>query len=136
MARYFRIGQAQFRDFAKLDSPSTAATKEFVESLLRDVFGFADFGPGASCERGGRMLSVTSLALSRRAPIVVTKPSNDLDHAAPELAVEGRRGSPALALQDWLNASDEALWGLCCNGERLRLMRGQREPDAPRLHRG
>src|SRR5271166_2653243 len=30
IARYFRIGQAQFRDFAKLDSPSTTATKAFV----------------------------------------------------------------------------------------------------------
>ena len=123
IARYFRIGQAQFRDFAKLDSPSTAATKAFVETLLRDVFGFADFTPAASREHGGRTLTVTSHALSGRAPIVVTKPSNDLDHAAPELSVEGRRRSPALALQDWLNASDEALWGLCCNGERLRLMR-------------
>ncbi len=123
IARYFRIGQAQFRDFANLDQPSTTATKAFVESLLGDVFGFADFGTPASREHGGRMLTVTSRALSGRAPIVATKPSNDLDRAAPELALDGRRRSPALALQDWLNASDEALRGLCCNGERLRLMR-------------
>ena len=43
IARYFRIGQAQFRDFAKLDSPSTTATKAFVETMLRDVFGFRGF---------------------------------------------------------------------------------------------
>ena len=136
IARYFRIGQAQFRDFAKLDSPSTAATIGFVEALLRDVFGFADFEPNAFREHSGRTLTVTSRALSGRAPIVVTKPVNDLDRAAPELAVEGRRRSPALVLQDWLNASDEALWGLCCNGERLRLDARQREPHAPRVHRG
>ncbi len=34
IARYFRIGQAQFRDYAKLTLPSMAATKSFVEILL------------------------------------------------------------------------------------------------------
>ena len=61
----------------------------------------------------------------------MTKPVNDLDHAAPELSLEGRRRSPALVLQDWLNASDEALWGLCCNGERLRLMRANASLTRP-----
>src|SRR5271168_4388634 len=123
IARYFRIGQAQFRDYAKLTSPSMAATKSFVEILLREVFGFPEFSPAPTREHGGRTLAITSQALSGRAPVVVTRPSIDLDQAAPELSVEGRRRSPALALQDWLNASDEALWGICCNGERLRLMR-------------
>ena len=123
IARYFRIGQAQFRDYAKLTSPSTAATKSFVEALLREVFGFPEFSPAPTREHGGRTLAITSQALSGRAPLVVTRPSIDLDQAAPELSVEGRRRSPALALQDWLNANDEALWGFCCNGERLRLMR-------------
>ena len=45
IARYFRIGQAHFRISPSCDSPSTAATVEFVEALLRDVFGFADFSP-------------------------------------------------------------------------------------------
>ena len=53
----------------------------------------------------------------------MAKPQDDLDHATPDLSHDGRRRSPALALQDWLNARDDALWGLCCNGERLRLMR-------------
>ena len=61
----------------------------------------------------------------------MSKPSNDLDHAAPELTLEGRRRSPALVLQDWLNTSDEALWGLCCNGERLRLMRANASLTRP-----
>ena len=33
-------------------------------------------------------------------------------------------------MQDWLNADDDALWGFCCNGERLRLVR-----DNPSLTR-
>ena len=52
--------------------------------------------------------------------------------ARPTISTTPRRSSPAdgppalrlrSALQDWLNAGDEALWGFCCNGERLRLMR-------------
>lgn len=123
IARYFRIGQAQFRDFAKREHPSNKATIEFVAALLRDVFGFADVTPGWPREHDGRHYVVTLEALSGRAPIVVSNPSDDLDHAAPELSVDGRRRSPALALQDWLNTGGGALWGLCCNGERLRLMR-------------
>jgi hypothetical protein len=123
IARYFHIGQAQFADFAKLDSPSTAKTQAFVEALLREVFGFGDLVSAPSREDGGRTLAVTAQALSGRAPIVVAKSSDDLDRVAVELTLTGRRRSPALALQDWLNASEDALWGLCSNGEHLRLMR-------------
>ena len=123
IARYFRIGQAQFRDFAKHEHPSNKTTIEFVAALLRDVFGFADITPAWPHEHDGRHYVVTLEALGGRTPIVVAKPSDDLDHAAPELSVDGRRRSPALALQDWLNTGGGALWGLCCNGERLRLMR-------------
>ncbi len=123
IARYFRIGQAQFRDFAEREHPSNKTTIEFVAALLCDVFGFADVTPAWPCEHDGRHYVVTLEALRGRAPIVVVKPSDDLDHVAPELSMDGRRRSPALALQDWLNTGGGALWGLCCNGERLRLMR-------------
>ncbi len=123
IARYFRIGQAQFRDFAKREHPSNKTTIEFVAALLRDVFGFADVTPAWPREHDGRHYVVTLEALGGRTPIVVAKPSEELDHAAPELSMDGRRRSPALALQDWLNTGGGALWGLCCNGERLRLMR-------------
>ncbi len=33
------------------------------------------------------------------------------------------RRSPVVLLQDWLNANDNTLWGLCFAGDRLRLMR-------------
>jgi hypothetical protein len=39
------------------------------------------------------------------------------------LRTDGRRRSAATAIQDWLNAQEGALWGFCCNGERLRLLR-------------
>ena len=49
IARYFRIGQALFEDFAKIDAPSTTKTRAFVERLLRGVFGFEDFEFAMPC---------------------------------------------------------------------------------------
>lgn len=39
------------------------------------------------------------------------------------VTTDGRRRSAASALQDWLNAGEGALWGLCANGVQLRLVR-------------
>jgi len=49
---------------------------------------------------------------------------------APALTM-GRRRSAAIAVQDWLNASDDALWGLCCNGLALRLLRDNQSLTRP-----
>src|ERR1035437_5635066 len=50
IARYFRIGQAIFKDLMVTETPSSAATVNFVEKLLRVVFGFTDIQIGrASC---------------------------------------------------------------------------------------
>ena len=55
-------------------------------------------------------------------PVVVVPPSDALDRASASLSTDRRR-SAAFALQDYLNAHDEALWGLATNGTMLRLMR-------------
>jgi N-6 DNA Methylase len=54
---------------------------------------------------------------------VVVPPSDSLDRASDHLPTDGRRRSAATAIQDWLNAQEGCLWGFCCNGERLRLVR-------------
>ena len=59
----------------------------------------------------------------------MTKPWNDLDRAAPELAVEGRRRSPALALQDWLMRTTKPLASAAMAS--VRGLCGQRELHAP-----
>jgi len=107
IARYFRIGAALFKDFAASPTPSPQATRTFVQDLLSQTLGFTE-------------------ALKERVPVVVVPPSDDLDRASTFLSLlsgENRRRSAASALQDWLNQRDEALWGYCTNGDRLRLMR-------------
>ena len=58
-----------------------------------------------------------------RVPIVVVPSSEEkLDRRSPTLSI-GRSRSPAFALQDYLNDSEHALWGVVTNGAVIRLMR-------------
>lgn len=110
----FRVGQSHFDAFAKLETPSVEATRRFVRDFLAETFGFDDLAPG-----GG----VISFLAGGRVPIVVVPPSDEkLDRRSPTLSVDRSR-SPAFALQDYLNDSDHALWGLVTNGAVIRLMR-------------
>lgn len=130
-ARYFRIGQALFRELFAGNHPSQQATIRFTQELLRDVFGFADIETLTAPKVHGDRTYVVSLeALKGRVPVVVVPPSDDLDHASTHLSHDRRR-SAATSLQDWLNAEDNALWGLCCNGERLRLLRDNQSLTRP-----
>jgi len=128
--RYFRIAQALWKDLAASDTTSTAATVEFVERLMRDVLGFVDVTRAPVRAHDGRTHPVTLEALGGRVPVVVASPSDPLDRPSSALSIDGRRTSAALALQDWLNAAEGTLWGLACNGEKLRLVR-----DNPSLTR-
>lgn len=130
-ARYFRIAQALFRDLFTSPNPSHSSTIRFTHELLRDVFGFTDteFVVGQKI-KDGRDYIVHLEALQERVPVVVVPPSDDLDHASSHLSHDRRR-SAAISLQDWLNADENSLWGLCCNGERLRLLRDNQSLTRP-----
>jgi hypothetical protein len=123
IARYFRIGQALFTELSANPAPSAAATTRFIEALLRDVFGFGDISSVRTRTIDERLYVVTLEARGGRVPVVVVPPSDDLDAPSVHLPSEHRRRSAASAVQDWLNASDGALWGLCNNGIQLRLVR-------------
>jgi hypothetical protein len=123
IARYFRIGQALCAELCASPAPSAAATTRFVEALPRDVFGFGDISRVGTRTLGDHLYVVTLEARTGRVPVVVVLPSDDLDAPSVYLPSEGRRRSAASAVQDWLNASEGALWGLCSNGFQLRLVR-------------
>ncbi|MGA7806871.1 MAG: restriction endonuclease, partial [Bradyrhizobium sp.] len=123
IARYFRIGQAMFREFAASETPSPAATLNLVEKLLRDVFGLSDIGRIGTRTIGERRFTISLEALGGRVPVVVVPAAGDLDRPSPQLTADGHRQSAASALQSWLNAHEGALWGVCANGNLLRLLR-------------
>ncbi|CCJ05602.1 Eco57I restriction-modification methylase domain-containing protein [Methylocystis sp. SC2] len=110
----FRVGQSHFDTFAKLQNASAEATRRFVRAFLSETFSFDDLTPADG---------VISFLAGGRVPIVVVPPSEEkLDRRSPTLSTDRSR-SPAFALQDYLNDSDDALWGLVTNGTVLRLMR-------------
>ncbi len=110
----FRVGQSHFDGFAKFEKPSVEATRRFVRDFLKETFGFDDLGSADG---------VVSFLAGGRVPIVVVPPSDEkLDRRSPTLSTDRSR-SPAFALQDYLNDSDHALWGLVTNGTVIRLMR-------------
>lgn len=110
----FRVGQSHFDAFAKLHNPSAEATRRFVRAFLAETFGFDDLAPADG--------AVAFLA-GGRVPVVVVPPAEEkLDRRSPTLSTDRSR-SPAFALQDYLNDSDDALWGLVTNGAVIRLMR-------------
>jgi hypothetical protein len=123
IARYFRISQALFAALAATEKPSAAATIKFAEHFFRDVLGFADLNRVGSHPRGDRQFAVTLEGLGGRVPIVAVPPADELDRPSDHLPTDGRRRSAASAIQDWLNANQASLWGFCCNGFRLRLVR-------------
>ena len=110
----FRVGQSHFDAFAKLQNPSVEATRRFVRGFLAETFGFDDLAPADG---------VISFLAGGRVPVVVVPPSDEkLDRRSPTLSTDRSR-SPAFALQDYLNDSEHALWGLVTNGAVIRLMR-------------
>lgn len=110
----FRVGQAHFAGFAKAESPSAAAATNFIQGFLRETLGFADLAVGSA--------PVVLTAGNGRVPVVVVPPMDSLDRKSASLSQERSR-SAALVLQDYLNAEDDALWGIATSGTVVRLMR-------------
>jgi hypothetical protein len=129
LARYFRIGQAQWRAFDSASAPGLDATARFIETLLKDILGFDDIARRhAPMEVGGRTFPIAVIA--GNIPIAIAPSVDPIDRASDALSAPGRRRSAATLVQEYLNAEPAALWGLASNGRCLRLVR-----DNPSLTR-
>jgi len=152
ISRYWRIAKAEWEVFnearQRQDTDRTAlAVERFLVPLLQHVFAFTDL---QSCRNprylGERRFPLTheagfveqdladsSFALGENVsheprriahiPLVLTSPDFSLDKSHPAFGDEGRRRSPQGLLQEYLNASPEALWGIVSNGLVLRILR-------------
>lgn len=129
IARYFRIAQALWRDYDKAEAKTVARTAQFARDLMTQCLGFTDCAGPIEHREGTRRYRLAIEAKGGRVPVVVAAPVDQGDAFAksqPEFG-DGEGGrvrrSPAALLQDWLNATDHALWGLVVAGDRVRLMR-------------
>lgn len=136
LARYWRIANdlyaeyAERRERADLD-PEQVGVDEWLVPLLRDVFGYQDLAPTDPVVLGERRFPIPHRAFGGTVPLVLTTRQYDLDRSGdPRFGEEGRRRTPHGLMQEYLNAAPEVLWGIVCNGTRLRLLR-----DNPSLTR-
>ena len=127
LGRYWRIALAHWSEFdagraGEGDRQTLAA--RFVQALLRDVFGATEL----EAQRAPQVLSerqypITAIARGGRLPVVVAPSGQRLDERDRRFGDAGRQRSAFGLLQDYLNATDIALWGVASNGCVLRLAR-------------
>jgi hypothetical protein len=134
IGRFFRIASdlwADFRTQRGADSASdTAAVDRWLAPLLTQALGFTDLQPIRPVTLGERVFPLTHRACRGAVPLVLLPPDFDLDKACEQCGEEGRCRMPWGLVQEHLNASDDALWGLVSNALSLRVLR-----DNPSLTR-
>ena len=126
IARGWRIAQACFQEMEAgraSGGDARALAERFIEALLRDAFGFASVARTGPRTIGDRVYPVRFFALGDRVPIVVAPAGAGLDAPVAELGDEHRRRTAFGLLQETLNASDPALWGVASDGLSLRIAR-------------
>lgn len=130
ITRYFRIAQAHWQAFARIENPNAVQVAQFAKVLLEGAFGFEHLAGPHRHALEDHTYRIAWEGKGGRAPVVVAAPlagADAFNKSLPELGDEGEgsiaRRSPVVLLQDWLNANDQALWGLCFVGDRVRLMR-------------
>lgn len=130
IGRYWRIALANWQRFDHqrqrddLSDPGAAA-QNWLHSLLTQVFGFTDLQSYSEPQLiDDRSFPLTHHASSGWVPMVFFAPADkSLDTPDPRFGHEGRKRSPTGLMQEYLNANDQALWGLVSDGLRLRILR-------------
>lgn len=126
IGRSWRIAQACFQQMETgrpAGADDRALSERFVEALLRDALGFATVKLAAPTTIGDRVYPVPYFAIGDRVPVAVAPAGASLDTPLSEFGDEGRRRSAFGLLQETLNASAAALWGIASDGLLLRIGR-------------
>ena len=129
IARYYRIGEALWSRFEASRGQSVTASERFVLDLLRQCFGFDSLEPQSITRIGEREFPVRHAARAGRVPVVIAPAPAEgarrsgVDDSLTQFGDSSRRRSATLLLQEYLNAREDAAWGLVSDGVTLRVMR-------------
>ena len=126
IARSWRIAQACFREMEAgraSGGDARALAERFLEAFLRDALCFASVMRAEPRTIDERVYPVRFFALGDRVPVAVAPVGTGLDTPLPELGDDRRRRSAFGLLQEYLNASGAALWGIASDGLSLRIAR-------------
>lgn len=135
IGRYWKIAQNLWQDFsarrARTDVNAHAMTvTDFLEPLLRHGLCFGDLKAVGQVTLDERLFPIGYAASEGRVPVILATHDQSLDKPDARFGDGVRRRSPFLLAQEYLNASDGALWAVVSNGLKLRILR-----DNPSLTR-
>ena len=129
IARYYQIALACWERFSAIRDGNVSAPQRFVLDLLTDCFGFANIAETGPVILSERRFPIRHASHDGRVPIVIAPlaPAESrkagIDEAIAPFGDETRRRSATQLLQEYLNADEDALWGIASDGCTLRLMR-------------
>ena len=129
IARFYQIAHAHWESFEAAKDANASAPIGFVQSLLSECFGFKTLTKSAGKDIADRTFPVNFSAENRRIPVIIAPPAPadsrkpGIDEALSQFGDDTRRRSATQLLQEYLNADEDALWGITCDGSVLRIMR-------------
>jgi hypothetical protein len=126
---YWHIFARRSADLPEGETGTTLTRERWVTRLFNDLLGY-----GLAFQAAGAAVDGRTYPISHRAgaseespPVHIEGFRVDLDRRPP---AGHRRLSPQALVQDYLNRSEQQLWGVVTNGHRLRLLR-----ETPRTSR-
>lgn len=134
IGRYWRIAQAVWSEFAQgraAGADPAFLAERFVLGMLRDAFGFSSLAPIAPLEIAERSYPIGFAALGGRIPVVLAPAGLGVDAPVPAYVDGARRRSAFGLAQEFLNASDDAMWGVVSDGVTLRIVRDNASMTRP-----
>ena len=129
IARYYQIALAHWERFDAARNGNVSAPEPFVLDLLKDCFGFANMAETGPVMLSERRFPIRHASHNGRVPIIIAplvpaeSRKTGIDEALAQFGDETRRRSASQLLQEYLNADEDALWGIALDGCTLRLMR-------------
>ena len=129
IARYYQIAHAHWERFAATKADKGSASIVFVQRLLEECFGYKTLAKSDPKVIADRAFPVNFCAENGRIPVVSAPPAllesrkSGVDEALSMFGDETRKRSSTQLLQEYLNADEDALWGITCDGSVLRIMR-------------
>jgi hypothetical protein len=130
IGRFWRVAQAHFGDYAaggRRGADRVALADRFVRALLTEVFGFT-LSATPPVVIAGRTYPIGTATRAGTVPVVIApsparQGDTTLDTPSTVFGEGGRKRTPFGLVQEVLNASPDMLWGLVCDGDRLRIVR-------------
>lgn len=126
IGRYWRISEALWQEYQAKTAGLTdtrAQTEKFVNDLFKQCLGFDDLKATEPVTVSERIYPIRAAACNNKVPIVISSPQESLDKLSERFGEDHKRRTAFGLLQEYLNASENVLWGIVCDGESLRIVR-------------